>query len=341
MPLEPDLSLFGKISTKQDFDRLDEEWRMKKALAQAELQKMRNAAATGADLPSNIQEWNAYQQMSPEDQTRYLQMKRADQVLNLGGQMAVRSPTGGIAESYTVSPRIVDMPDFQANVAGAEAAARLGEQLKTEPQIAAQVAREKLLSEKGAEAQFNLPKVQSQTKQILDVIQGIETSPGLSASVGMPNPFKGRIPFVGNIAGSPAADFQAKLDQLGGKQFLQAFESLKGGGQITQIEGEKATNAIARMQTSQSEKEFKNALNEFKQIVLDAQVRAVQSAGQDPMEKWRNAVSQNGANPYQENRSPVFTEVAPKVAPKKGAIVDGYMFSGGNPNDQKNWKKVK
>lgn len=127
-------------------------------------------------------------------------------------------------------------------------------------------------------AQTGLPKVEAQANQMLDLINNVRNDKGLEASVGLRNPFKGALPFGVNVSGSPAADFQAKIAQLGGKQFLEAFESLKGGGVITNIEGEKATNAIARMQTSQSEKSFKEALNEFEGIVKGALQRAQQKA---------------------------------------------------------------
>jgi hypothetical protein len=53
---------------------------------------------------------------------------------------------------------------------------------------------------------------------------------------------------------------------LGGA-FMEAFNTLKGGGQITEKEGEKATAAITRMSTSQSEAEFKKAAKEFQSVI--------------------------------------------------------------------------
>ena len=66
-----------------------------------------------------------------------------------------------------------------------------------------------------------------------------------------------------------------KLEQLGGAAFLQAFESLKGGGQITQIEGEKATAAITRLnQRAVSPENYRAALEELRQVYANAQARA-------------------------------------------------------------------
>lgn len=249
MPVQPDLSVFSRIKTKEDFDREAAAFEIERQKAQL--------AAQGQD-PAAVREWQAYNAMSPQDQQRYLQMKRADQIMNLGGTMAVRNPMGGIQEEYIVTPKMSEMPQFEADVESAKK-------------------RAVLTTENLENAKANLPKLEEQSRQILDVIGQIETSPGLEAVVGAPNPLKGGFKAF-NVWGSPAADFQAKLDQLGGKQFLQAFESLKGGGSITQVEGQSATNAIARMQTSQSEQEFRKALDEFKGIINRAVDRARRSA---------------------------------------------------------------
>jgi hypothetical protein len=76
------------------------------------------------------------------------------------------------------------------------------------------------------------------------------------------------------VPGSPAADFQARFDQLKGESFLQAYETLKGGGQITNIEGEKGTQAITRMSLAQSEKEFIAAARELQGIIKKGVERA-------------------------------------------------------------------
>lgn len=76
------------------------------------------------------------------------------------------------------------------------------------------------------------------------------------------------------ISGTDAAGFKALLDQVQGVAFLQAFQDLKGGGAITQVEGEKATNAISRLRSSLSEEEFIRAANELKGIIRNGVQRA-------------------------------------------------------------------
>lgn len=83
--------------------------------------------------------------------------------------------------------------------------------------------------------------------------------------------------------GTDRRDFDARLAEIKGGAFLQAFESLKGGGQITQVEGEKATQAITRMESAQSEREFIKAAREFQAIVRGGMERAKAKAAQNPM----------------------------------------------------------
>jgi hypothetical protein len=84
--------------------------------------------------------------------------------------------------------------------------------------------------------------------------------PGFETAVGMGLPLR-------FVPGTAASDFQTRFDQVKGESFLQAFESLKGGGSITNIEGEKGTAAINRMNLAQSEKEFVQAANDLKAII--------------------------------------------------------------------------
>jgi hypothetical protein len=70
--------------------------------------------------------------------------------------------------------------------------------------------------------------------------------------------------------GTPEADFDAMLEQVLGGAFLEAYERLAGTGQVTEIEGKKATQAITRMQRSVSESEFLQAAKEFRSALQTA-----------------------------------------------------------------------
>lgn len=63
------------------------------------------------------------------------------------------------------------------------------------------------------------------------------------------------------------ADALARYKQLKGVAFLSAYSMLKGGGAITDIEGQKAGDAMARLDRAQSEDEAKQALKDFREAV--------------------------------------------------------------------------
>jgi hypothetical protein len=69
------------------------------------------------------------------------------------------------------------------------------------------------------------------------------------------------------LAGTEAADFMSRLEQVQGKNFLAAFNQLKGAGQITEIEGAKATAALGRLGTNQSEGEFRKSVAELRGVL--------------------------------------------------------------------------
>lgn len=118
--------------------------------------------------------------------------------------------------------------------------------------------------------QATLDTIGSMRSTINDVV----THPGFSGSVGAKNQAYLFGLKSDPIAGTKEADFKALLEQVQGGAFLQAFESLKGGGQITQVEGEKATQAIVRAQQSQSEEGFKKSMSDFMSVLDKAEKRA-------------------------------------------------------------------
>lgn len=79
-----------------------------------------------------------------------------------------------------------------------------------------------------------------------------------------------------------AADAFARLEQIRGVNFLSAFKTLKGGGQITEVEGAKAEQAKARLMRQVGTKNFEQALREFRQQIIDSVEAIRKSAGAGP-----------------------------------------------------------
>ena len=148
-------------------------------------------------------------------------------------------------------------PKLQGDIAGAKTGAQTAAKLTTE-------------------ARIDAPKAIQQGEDTIKLVDDLLKAPGFKQAVG-----GSRLLQVQRIPGTSAKDFDIRLDQLKGQQFLQAFESLKGGGHITEVEGKKATDAIARMDAAGSEKEFVNAAREFQATIRTGVERArkAQSGG--------------------------------------------------------------
>jgi hypothetical protein len=146
------------------------------------------------------------------------------------------------------------------------------------------------------------------------LMPGAKPHAGFESAVGVSIP---KALGAGFIPGTDTRDFMARLEQSQGGAFLQAFEALKGGGQITEVEGRKATAAITRMQTAQSEGEFVKAAMEFR--------GAVESG----MQKLSGRVGAQQVAPAQVG------------GPKMGAVEDGFVFMGGDPKSPSSWKRVR
>lgn len=130
------------------------------------------------------------------------------------------------------------------------------------------------------QAQAQLPGAEGMAKQIGDHIDSLASDPKLPEMLG---PLASRMPNVS----ADAARVQAKMDQLRGGVFLQGYGMLRGGGAITEVEGLKAEQAMARLSAAQSVDDYKAALGEFKDALttglakLKAQGAMVPGAGQN------------------------------------------------------------
>lgn len=117
-----------------------------------------------------------------------------------------------------------------------------------------------------------LPGALAKADNMMSTIDGILNDPALDVSTGW-------LSWMQQVPGTDQYRFGQRALQLQGQSFLQAFESLKGGGQITEVEGAKATQAIGRLSTAQSAKDYRDALDELKGIITAAKQRTQAAAG--------------------------------------------------------------
>jgi hypothetical protein len=126
---------------------------------------------------------------------------------------------------------------------------------------AAPLAAEKVKGEKQGQATTNLPVIEQNTAYAQNILKNIVTHPGLEADVGLRS-------YLPVVRGTDRANFRSLRNQINGTAFLQAFQTLRGGGQISNVEGDKATSAITRLNDPNIDKEsFVQAANELYNIL--------------------------------------------------------------------------
>lgn len=121
-------------------------------------------------------------------------------------------------------------------------------------------ARGSAVGKQAGEAAADLSGARITADRTIRLVDELYNDPYLESMIG---PIEGRLP---NITAS-AGRVQSRMDQLQGTAFLEAYNMLRGGGQITEVEGKKAEGAMARLRTAQSEADYRAALMDFRDAV--------------------------------------------------------------------------
>lgn len=122
-------------------------------------------------------------------------------------------------------------------------------------------------------ATANLGVVIDNSDRLIHQVEGVLNHPGKSRALGA-------MSYLPSVRGSDASDFESRLAQIGGGAFLKQYDQIRGGGAITEIEGVKATEAINRMKTAQSEDQFDQSANDFLDVIKIGKQRSIlQSQG--------------------------------------------------------------
>lgn len=127
------------------------------------------------------------------------------------------------------------------------------------------------------EARATAPQDLQRASKTVNQIDELLFHPGLPEILGPLDQFRGPV-----TLGAQGNDALARYNQLKGAAFLEAFQMLKGGGTITEIEGLKAEQAMARMERAQGEAEFKTALKDFRDAVASGAEKLRQQTGIQP-----------------------------------------------------------
>lgn len=193
-----------------------------------------------------------------------------------------RPNTGGTGNGAPVlrAPPGVGAGRSKEEEAAAVEAAKIREQLNAARDVGAAEADAAALkttaeaeAKRVGEARTIYTQVENNAGQMLSLIDKARSHPGRAAATGL----SGTLDPRNMISGTNAKDFRVLMDQMQGKSFLEAFNSLRGGGQITEAEGRKATEAIGRLNTAQSDQAFMDALDDLEEVIVSGLERAKKS----------------------------------------------------------------
>jgi hypothetical protein len=236
-----------------------------------------------SNIPSAIREFEYYKTLPEEQQAQYLGVKR-----NIAGE-------GGIVRSTGAIETLGGYGQAGAQKTGMEQTAKNVSDLNYKPSIAGESTFAQGKAEEDVKAQEKFNKINADASNLTSLLDTLTTHPGVPDLFGA----KGGgaiLSYVGKkepIAGSNAAGAKALFDQVKGQQFLQAFENLKGGGNVSEKEGESATKALSALNENISEKELIKNIGILKSTIDKAKTRAAIRANQGYQRKSFQVNNQN------------------------------------------------
>ena len=141
-------------------------------------------------------------------------------------------------------------------------------------------------------ARIDFPTIKSDAEYLKSIVRSALDHPGFKSVVGMPS--LGKVSQY--VGGTDASAFRTIHNQITGKTFMEAYKTLKGGGQITEIEGRKATEALQRLDTALSEADYITAANEFISEIDRLTELAKQRTSSSDMQEFSSIEEAEAAN---------------------------------------------
>ena len=232
-------------------------------MAQEDRELKRQRLILGLDNPASVREYEYYNALpSDEEQQKFLGLKRAQQIVNLGGTQAVLDPMqGGIKEDFVVTPKPDQMPEFQADIVKAKGDAQRNVELETnkpfeQRKIASFVDQNSLLKESLADAKKSASNM----------------TMGMAGSV------------LGVIPGTSAFDLGKKLDTIKANAGFDKLQDMRmnsptGGalGNVAVQELMFLQSVYGNLEQSQSKEQFTENLDAFERA-YDASMQRVRDA---------------------------------------------------------------
>lgn len=185
--------------------------------------------------PSAVREYEFWKKLPDKQKEDYLTVKRTQKFLDVGG--------GFVAPSQVdpTSTRDVALKGLKPSEQVDYLVKKKEDQLKAAAQT---------------KAKLSLSKSQIQYDKSKELISGVLDHKGLEESFGLSS-------YAPVIRGTERAGFESKLNQLKNTVFITNREALKGGGSITDYEGDKAEESELRASSAQSAEEFREAMKDY------------------------------------------------------------------------------
>lgn len=191
-------------------------------------------------------------------------------------------------------------------------------------------AERKIEGENIAEARWDAPQANREVSSMVSLLDQIytldkdgkvaSTHPGFEDVIGAT-----WLPGKRLVHGTKAFALDKLVKQVKDKNFLQAFQALKGGGHITEIEGDKATDSIAAIHIGMPEVDF---------IVEMEKVRSVLMKGLSISQgKIDGTIQHSGQEGLRTGELGNVT--SPSVGDRRGKSNKGRVAPGFDPED---WK---
>lgn len=211
--------------------------------------------------------------MPPEQQEQFISMieSRSRTVDQTGAPYApAAAPTGPVPGTPLTIPT-------KAQEAGEAEAAKIAAQVAAAGQVAqaeGMTAEQQQLGKMRAEIAQRLPGARSSVNQLVTAVQELKSDPALPRILGGTImgglgalEEKGKVNRIAKGIQSyldpEAANTMAKYENVAGKVYKEAFDTLKGGGPITEKETAAVADAYARLQRTQDPTLFQQALDDL------------------------------------------------------------------------------
>lgn len=226
-------------------------------------------AGQGGDSPSTVREWQYYNQLGPEDQKRFLTMKRAAQYQDIGGV-----PTQFIGREGKPLSTLEKEAAGQARIARERTAAVKSEEIKS-----------KLL---GME-----PKARMSAKMVKQQTQFVSNT--IDKAIGQISPLTaGPGALTAGVPGTPAKNLRETLNTIRANIGFDRLQQMRaasptGGalGQVSEMENKLLQAVWGSLEQSQSPSQLRENLKKAKITIQESWERTAAAYEQDygkPME---------------------------------------------------------